>query len=438
MTGELSEIAAIAVTALSCGLLFEKMRQPAVLGYILAGIILSLFGLIEDRHHIEALAEMGVQMLLFLIGLELSLKSFKEVWHITLVTTLLQISGALTCVLGLGQLLGWPFGLSLIIAFSIALSSTAVAIKMLESIDELNTKAGRLAVGVLIAQDLAIVPIILLIRGLSGGTFQTAILIKIFISVALLVAMIWFFTRDREIRLPYSKTIERNPDLTPLAALVFCFGCALISGLIGLSAAYGAFLGGLILGNTTERHTMVNATKPIQSVLMMVFFLSVGLLMDISYIIQNFGKVLLLLSFITVGKTFLNISIFNLLKISKQNAFLTGLVLAQMGEFSFVLVTVGTSEGLLDADGSKLIISLAALSLAISPLWLTGARRIHELQTRRLKSFRQLTFLIYGKQIEIISHGIEIFMVVTTPLFTWIKGQIHKYSSRKKPPVDKS
>ena len=402
MHGELTQITIIAFSALLCGLLFERLKQPAVLGYILAGIILSFLGLIENRAYIQALAEMGIQMLLFLIGLELSLKSIKSVWHITIITALLQIGVSLLVILGLGKLFDWGFGLSLVLSFSVALSSTAVGIKMLEGINELKTDTGRIAIGVLIAQDLAIVPIILMLKSFEGGSFDSTIVGKILLSVSILAVLIWFFGRDKVIKLPYSKTIEANPDLTPIAALVFCFGCALVSGFIGLSEAYGAFLGGLILGNTTERHTMVHATKPIQSVLLMVFFLSIGLLMDMAYIWENMGKVLILLMFITLGKTLLNVGILHILKRPWHQSFLAGIILAQMGEFGFLLTTVGLQSNLIDSEGSKLIISLTALSLAISPFWMTTARRFHELRSKNIRSFRQLLSLIYGREIETV------------------------------------
>lgn len=407
MHGELSQIAIIAFSALACGLLFERLKQPAVLGYILAGIVLSFAGLIENRDSIHALAEMGIQMLLFLIGLELSLKSIKSVWHITLVTALMQIGGALVVILILGKLFQLSFGLSLVLSFSVALSSTAVGIKMLEGINELHTNTGRIAVGILIAQDLAIVPIILLLKGLKGGDFNSLIIGKVLLSVAILAGLMWFFGRDKEIKLPFSRTIEANPDLTPMAALVFCFGCAVVTGLFGLSEAYGAFLGGLILGNTTERHTMVHATKPIQSVLLMVFFLSIGLLMDIHYIWQHLGKVLTLLVFITVGKTFLNVTILQVLKRPWSESFLAGVILAQMGEFGFLITTVGLQAGLIDMEGSKLIISLTALSLAISPFWMTTARRLHGKRGQDVRSFHQLITMIYGQELETIGSVIR-------------------------------
>lgn len=398
----LTEIALVAVAALSCGLLFERLKQPAVLGYIMAGVLLgpSVLNSVQDREVIETLAELGVQMLLFLIGMELSLRAFKTVWRVTLVCTLLQIGASLAVVLGLGTLFDWPFGLSVLLACAIALSSTAVAIKMLESIGELRTETGRITIGVLIAQDLAIVPMILILKSLNGEGLGPAIFFKVILSVGLLVLLIWFFSRKQKIQFHFLKRAILNQDLTPIVALVFCFGVAFFTGILGLSAAYGAFLGGLILGNTTERHIMVEATKPIQSVLLMVFFLSVGLLMDFGYIWDHLGRVLILLLFITVGKTFFNIFILNLLKQPWPRAFLSGLMLAQMGEFAFILSSIGVSTGLIDQDGQRLVISLAALSLAISPIWMSTARKLHNLAPTGIENFHQMIELLYGRKIE--------------------------------------
>jgi|GEM_PF-6722975 len=185
--------------------------------------------------------------------------------------------------------------------------------------------------------------------------------------------------------------------------MLFCFGMASLSGVLGLSAAYGAFLGGLIIGNSSERQTMIHATKPIQSVLLMVFFLSVGLLLDFSFIWQNFGKVMVLLIFITLGKTALNIGALHFFKQPWSRAFLAGLILSQMGEFAFVLATVGSDVKVVDAQGEQLIVSLAALSLALSPLWLMAARRLHNVSPGGIESADELMTTVYAPQMQAIS-----------------------------------
>ncbi|WP_085784824.1 cation:proton antiporter [Candidatus Nucleicultrix amoebiphila] len=399
----LTEIALIVVAALGCGLIFERLRQPAVLGYILAGIILSfpIFGLIQNQHFVSALAELGVLMLLFLVGMELSFDSFRSVWHISLITAAMQIGASLLTTFGLGSFFGWTTGFCLLIAFAIALSSTAVAVKMLESMDELKTSSGKLALGILIAQDLAIVPMILFLRSYENGV-SASILIKVGLSIVILAGLFWYLNRRKQFHFSFLKLVSGHHDLMPIAALVFCFGIAAISGLIGLSAAYGAFLGGLILGNTAKRDLMIQTTKPIQSVLLMVFFLSVGLLMDLHFIWQNLLKVFLLLTFITIGKTFMNIFILHFLGRPWTESFLVSLVLSQVGEFAFLLATIGMDTKIIKDDGYKMIIVLTALSLAISPLWMASARRLHDKAPKHLRTFKQYLKTAYEPEAELV------------------------------------
>ena len=383
---------------LGCGLIFERLKQPAVLVYIVVGVILSSLNMAGDRLMISALAELGVIMLLFLIGLELSIHSFKKIWAISLGVTAAQITVSTLVVLGLGQVFDIPFGLAVVLAFSIALSSTAVAIKMLESIGELRTETGRLAVGILIAQDLVIVPMIIFVRGLGGDGIGVNVFIKIALAVGILIAIVLFLSRREKINLPFAHLFSGHEDLQPLVAMLFCFGMASLSGLLQLSAAYGAFLGGLIIGNSSERQSMLHTTKPIQSVLMMVFFLSVGLLLDFQFIWEHLVKVTTLLVFITLGKTILNIVVLHALKQPWSRAFLSGLILSQMGEFAFVLSTIGADIKVIDTEGRQLIVSLAALSLALSPLWLLAARRLHDLAPRlHVNTADELLHTAYGR-----------------------------------------
>ena len=400
---DLTQIAMIVLATLGCGLLFERIKQPAVLGYILGGVILSLFNQTLDRTMIEALAELGVIMLLFLIGMELSLRSFKQIWVVSVGMALVQLGVSVVVVLILSKLFSLSHGLAMVLAFSIALSSTAVAIKMLDSIGELRSETGQVAVGILIAQDLLIVPLIMYIRGMGGDGLGYDVLVKITIAVVLLIGIVFALTRRERFKLPFCHLYANHEDLQPLVAMLFCFGFASLSGLIGLSAAYGAFLGGLVIGNSSERQTMIHATKPIQSVLMMVFFLSVGLLLDFAFIWEHFAKVFILLIFITLGKTALNIGALNLFRQPWSRAFLAGLIVSQMGEFAFVLSSIGADVSIIDAEGQKLVVSLAALSLVLSPFWLMAARRLNEMGPKPTASADEIMTTAYGPQLEAIS-----------------------------------
>jgi monovalent cation:H+ antiporter-2, CPA2 family len=401
---DLTELALVALVALSCGILLERFRQPAVLGYILAGVILgpSVMALVENREHVAMLAELGVLMLLFVVGIELSLEDFKKTWHISLFCTVLQVVGSLGAVLIFSTLFHLPFGLCVLLAFAVALSSTAVAVKMLEGLGELSTSTGQLTIGILIAQDLAVVPMMIVLRNLGADVFDVGLVIKILLSLAILGGIIWALGRREQIKIPFSNIVYQQPDLVPLVNIAICLGFASLTGMIGLSAAYGAFLAGLILGNTDDSEKLVKAAKPVQSILMMVFFLSIGLLMDLSYIWEHMIKVILLLLMITVGKSLLNVSILHILGQPWHRSFLAGLLLAQMGEFAFVLTTVGSDVGIVDESGKKLIISLAALSLAFSPFWLAGVRRLLKEKHDKEETFNHLLDTAFGHELKFL------------------------------------
>lgn len=408
----LTEIALVVVGALICGLIFARLKKPPILGYILAGILMgpSGLGFIHSRDQVGTLAELGVLLLLFVIGMELSLRTFKKYWVVSVLAVVGQIAISLGVASLVGHFLGWSLGLTVLLGFVISLSSTAVVFKMLESIDEAKTDTGQITIGILIAQDLAIVPMILILRNFESSWFDTVLITKLIVSMGLLALLIAYLSRKQRVRLPLTQMIAGEKELTPLASLTVCFGAAAISGLIGLSAAYGAFLGGLVLGNTHERLVMIETTKPIQSILLMAFFLSIGLLLDLRFIWENLGTVLILVLLITVGKTAINVSVFHVLRLPWSQAFLVGVVLAQLGEFAFLLTTIGHESKIINPFGEKLIIALTVLSLCFSPFWLSAARRLKVLADGKNLSFSNVLYWLYGGQMRSVQKKFKHFM----------------------------
>ena len=399
---DITGIALITSIAVACGLALTRLKQPSIVGYILAGVVLGPtgLGLVKDAGEVALLAELGVLMLLFLIGLEISLRAFVSVLFTAASCAGLQIAFSLLASFAVGWLLGWPPAQSLLIGFLMSLSSTAVAIRMLQDIGELRSETGRVTVGVLVAQDLAVVPMLILIGALGGGEASVAgVALKVALAVALLGFVIWFLSRRQRLVLPTSRWLKGQVDLIPLAALAFCFTAATLSGLAGLSPAYGAFIAGLVVANSTDRAVTIRATQPIQSVLLVVFFLSIGLLIDLGYIWRNLGTVLSILLFTTVIKTAINIGALKLLGQPWERAFPAGVVMGQVGEFSFVLAAAGLAAHAIDAEGYRLAIAVIALSLLISPLWLLSARRFHDVAARGVSSLRVALAEVYSGEI---------------------------------------
>lgn len=395
---QLTGVAIVILVALGCGIAMVRFRQPAVVGYILAGVVLgpSAFGLVENRELIQTMAELGVLMLLYLVGMELSLQGFKAVWKLAVGVMALQFLVAFLAMAGFAWVLDWDLPRTLLFAFVLTLSSTAVAIKMLEDLGDLRNRIGQITVGVLIAQDLAVVPMMLVLGSFGGGEAGIGWegLVKVVLSVVFLASLIIFLVRRQRLRLPFSELLGKKGDLVALAGLTFCFGAAAVSGLLGLSAAYGAFLAGLIIGNSTARAFMIRTTEPIQAVLVMVFFLSIGLLIDLRFLWENLALVALMVAMVMVVKTVINVTLLRLFGESWPRAFVPGVLLGSIGEFAFVLGAMGLTIGAIGNADYRLIITVTALALLLSPLWLLMARRLQRFALAGVTSGRELWRLV--------------------------------------------
>lgn len=391
-------VAVFTLVAVMCGLALARLNQPAIVGYIVAGVVLgpSGFGLVEDVDSIGLLAKMGVLLLLFVIGMELSLLAFRHLWKIAMATMALQVGGAVGAMWLVGEVMGWPLSAVLLLGFVIALSSTAVAIKILEDIGELRTRTCRITVSVMIAQVLAVVPMILVLDVVAVGSFDDGAVLRIVLSVGLLVALILFLSRRRRVSLPIHEYLAAHPDIAPRAGLVACLGAATIAGLVGLSPAYGAFLAGLTIGNSNLRTVLLEPTLPIQSELLMVFFLSVGLLIYLDLRWENIKLVLLLLLLVTVLKTVVNVTIMRLLRQGWGIALLSGMVLAQVGEFSFLLGGLAVQREVLTVDEFRIVVTVAAMSLAVSAAWLAAVRRLTRVADLHRVSARRVFRVAFG------------------------------------------
>ena len=380
----LAPIALLLIGTVLGGLLLAGLRQPPLVGYIIAGAVFgpSGLGLIADRTIIDTFAELGVLVLLFVVGTHLSLRAFKNIYRTAIGAALIQVVVSVSLMLLLAQLFGWQYQRAIFYGFVLALSSTAVGIKILEDIGELRTETGRCAVGVLIAQDLAVVPMLIIIVGLSSeaGVDVGALLLKLAVAVAALVALIWWLSRRQRAHLPFRNLLVRYADLAPVAALALCVIGAAVSNALELSASLGAFLAGLYVGNTTERALMVRAMEPIQSLLLMMFFLSIGLLVDLSFVSTHLGTVLLLIGFVFLLNSVINVLALRAVGERWRIAFLAGFALAQIGEFAFVLSQTAVSNRLIGEEAQRVVVAVIAMTMIMSPLWLELARRLHALR----------------------------------------------------------
>ena len=374
------DIAIVILLASLAAVFLSKLKQQPMIGYVIAGIIIgpAVLGVIKDQSEISFVAEMGVILLLFVLGMELPLNSFKQTYKVALPVTLLLVLFSLILVFVTGLVIDITLQEKIVYAFIISLSSTAVAIKLLENVDLLDKGTGQVAVSVLIAQDLLFVPMIMIVNAMgSQQGISLAFLPKILAAVVILVGLIIFLSRKQKVHLIFEQTVEKHNDLIPVAALTWCFVGAAASEYAGLSPAYGAFLAGLIIGNSHSKDKVLHRIEPMQSVLLMIFFLSIGILIDFNVIVSHAMLIFSLLLISMIFKTIVSIVLLKLFlpKDRWRCSFVTGLTISQIGEFSFIIAAAALSNGVFDNDSYKIIIAVIALSLAFSPVWLAILHR---------------------------------------------------------------
>ncbi|MEQ8344113.1 MAG: cation:proton antiporter [Sneathiellaceae bacterium] len=380
------EITLVCFAASALGIAMIGMRQPAMVGYIVAGFLLgpSVFNLIDHRDGVNLLAELGVTLLVFFIGMELSLRAFRTVWQVAMGATALQI---LLCVAAMVAA-RWISGDSLIgglaLGFCVVISNTAVSIRMLQDVDELRSDTGKVAVGLLIAQELAIVPMLLFLGGLGhGGMPGWGTLLHILLALAALAGTIAFLSKRKRIKLALLERLAGDRGLLTLIGLSIAFLFAVGAELLGLSGAFGAFLAGLIIGNSAHRKDFVETTEPVKDILLMVFFLSIGLLLDYEFLRANWAELLLLLVLALLLKTVGNVFTLRVLRVPWEKALLCGTVLVPIGTFAFVLGNQALDAGVIGREEYDYLVALIALTTMASPIWLAATRRLDRWQRRQ-------------------------------------------------------
>ncbi len=395
--------------AVVLGLGLMRLKQPPMVGFILAGVLLGPtgFGLIRTNDNVTALAEMGVLVLLFVIGTELSLKAFVY----NLKNALVVAAGQLLAAMAIAAAFAWFLDASpaetLILGFIIALSSTVVAMKMLDDMGVLRREAGRITIGVLIAQDIAVVPMLILVSSLGGGEPNYgAIASRVTVAVVILAGLLWWLGRSGKLKLPFASRVQDRVEMLALGALAGCFGAAAVSGYLGLSPVYGAFVAGLVIGNSTLRNAVIPVIEPIQAILLVVFFLSIGLLIDLTFIWANLGVVAAIALFVIVAKSALNVFLLRLTGYDRDTALVGGLSMAQIGEFSFVLATAGFSAGALGYDIYRLAIAVTAITLLFSPAWTSMMHRVERVASANYTSYRKALAEAYAGEIENVEEGL--------------------------------
>ena len=361
--------------ALALVITLGRLRVPSIVAMMIAGIVAGPSGIrvIKTPEEVEMLAEIGIVLLLFTVGLDFSLTAMRQIWRTILSAGALQIAGtAAVAAVALALTLRVSFQLSVFIGLFVALSSTAIVLKGLAERNELSSPHGRLTVGILLLQDLAIVVLLLLVPILSGQTPLSAV--PMALGRALLaIAAVAGASRLVLPALLRFVTASRRREAFPLAILVASVGTAWLGSLIGLSMAVGAFLAGLMLAESEFSHQAFADVRPIRDVLSGLFFISLGMLIDLPTMLGQLPLVLAVAAAIIVGKAAVATGSLLACMSPIRVAITAGIGLAQVGEFSFILGRAGVDSGLLPPAMWQTLLSASVVTMIATPSLLAAA-----------------------------------------------------------------
>jgi len=385
-------IAILLAAALVGGMIAHRLRQPIILGYLVIGVAVGphALGLISDVELVETAATIGVALLMFTLGLEISIAQLREVGRIGIWGGITQIAATIALGLIAGYFLfRWPLLQAGLFGLIISLSSTAVCLKILMERGELSSVHGRIMIAILILQDIGIVVMMVVIPLMGDMTENIPLTLAIAIGKALLfigLAIIsgrwvlpWLLGRVGGVR---------ARELFLLTVLVLCLGAALGTQTLGLSIVFGAFLVGLVLRETRFVHQALAEITPLRDIFATLFFVSLGMLLDPFFLINNWQTVALLVVVIIVLKLLVVFGTVRLFGYSSRIAILTGAGLFQIGEFGFILAQGGVNMGIVSDHFYSLILASAIITMLLTPVfislifrlypklaWLTGGRR---------------------------------------------------------------
>ena len=386
----------VLTAAIAGGIGARWLKLPIILGYLAAGIVVGPYGLglVQDLETINALATIGVILLLFTLGLELSLSELKRIGRVAVWGGSAQILLTAGVGFALGKLLGWETTEAIFFGFLIALSSTMIVLKTLMDRGELDSAHGRVMIGILLVQDLSLVPLMIILPAMGGEGAQlwssmgiAALKATLFIGVMLVLGLWglpWLLGRVAG---------RRSRELFLLTVVTLSLGAAFGAFFLGLSAAVGAFIAGLLIGQSVFARQAVADIVPLRDIFGALFFVSLGMLADLNFVANNLAVIALVVAVIIVAKFIICSIIPWVFGYNAKASLFTGMGLIQIGEFSFVLAVVGLEAGVISQNIYSITLAAAIITMGLTPFSLNLASTLY----RRLSQGKKSGWLVASR-----------------------------------------
>ncbi|MDD3741567.1 MAG: monovalent cation:proton antiporter-2 (CPA2) family protein [Bacteroidales bacterium] len=357
----------------------QKIKLPSILGFLITGIIIGPYALslIGSSHEVEIISEIGVILLLFVIGMELSLKQLVSMRKTILVGGTLQVGLSIIAATLISKLLGFEWNEAVFAGFLLSLSSTAIVLKILQDRNEISAPHGRNALAILIFQDIIVIPMILLTPILSGESSNIAMELLWLLLKTVLIVIITFVSAKYIVpKLMFYIAKTKSKELLLIFTLALCFAVAFLTAEAGLSLALGAFLAGLIISESDYGHQATSMILPFKELFTSFFFISIGMLLDLNFFIENIAYVMLLVLGVFIVKSIIAAFAAAVLKYPPRVTILTGLALFQIGEFAFILSREGVGYNLLSAEMNQYFLAVSIITMFLTPFIMLFADRI--------------------------------------------------------------
>ncbi len=373
----LESMSVILITAVVILLIFNKLKLPSMIGLFLTGIVLGQF--IPSTDIITEIAELGVIFLLFIIGLEFSIEKFSAIKKYALLGGLLQVLITTAIVSLLTFIVKIPWNESIFLGFLVCFSSTAIVMKLIQKQRLTHTVQGRVTLGILIFQDIAVILVLLLTPMLGGKNFNLSTLPTTLIQVAALSLIIFAGSFWIVPKALHEAARTKNRDLYMLLVLFICLGTTYATSFVGISPELGAFIAGLIISNTEYSHQTLGYIQPFQDVFMSIFLISIGLMINVEYFINNILIIIVLAAIVLLVKFIATFITGRVLKLPVATIIAISVLLSQIGEFSFVLAGEGIKYGLLSNEMFTLFLAVSIITMSSTPFLQKTTPKIHNM-----------------------------------------------------------
>lgn len=393
-----TELSIVVMITAVLAAIFHALRQPLIIAYIFAGILLSPYGLniITAHDAFASFAQFGIAFLLFMVGLNLNPKIIKEVGKISSITGLGQVFFTTVISFGIAKAFDFSNIEAAYISCAMAFSSTIVIMKLLSDKKDLESVYGRISVGFLIVQDIVAMLVLMFVSSTAGGTGIMQIIINSVLKGAALIAAV--FLLGRYVLPTITRKIANQQELLLLFCIAWCFALSTIFHFFGFSIEIGALLAGITLASSSYRYEISSRIKPLRDFFILIFFVFLGSQMEFSNFQQHIVPILIFSLFVLIGNPLIVMFLMGSMKYTKRTSFLSGLTVAQISEFSLILVALGVKLGHVDASILSFVTIVALMTIGGSSYFIIYGKKIYDSVSGYLNIFERKDIKKDGNQ----------------------------------------